>query len=189
MKVNAITLRKGMVIEYNDKLWSVVDSAIRSPGKGTAIIQVEMRDVNFGNKTNVRFATQDIVERVRIDDIDFQFLFANEGTYTFMNVKSYDQIEINEDMIGEKVIPFLQDGMVVSMQVYEGKPLSVTLPEQVTVEIAEAEPVVKGQTASSSYKPAILENGVRVLVPPHIASGTRIVVRTTDLTYVERAKD
>ncbi len=189
MKVNAITLRKGMIIEYNDKLWAVADSEIRSPGKGTAIIQVEMRDVNSGNKTNVRFATQDIVERVRIDDIDFQFLYSNDDTYTFMNVESYDQVEINADLIGEKAIPFLQDGMIVSMQIYEGKPLSMTLPEQITMEIAEAEPVIKGQTASSSYKPAILENGVRVLVPPHIASGTRIVVRTTDLTYVERAKD
>ena len=188
MKVNANTLRKGMVVEYNDKLWTVSDSEIRTPGKGTAIINVEMRDVKSGNKTNVRFATADVVERVRIDETEFQFLYANDGVYTFMNNENYEQIEVSEDIIGDAVA-YLQDGMIVTASMYEGNALSVTLPELVTMTITEADPVVKGQTASSSYKPAILENGVRVLVPPHIESGTRIVVRTTDSTYVERAKD
>lgn len=188
MKVNANTLRKGMIIDHNEKLWVVIDSEIRQPGKGTAIIQVEMRDLDSGNKTNIRFATQDTVERVRVDEVEHQFLYANGDEYTFMNNENYEQVVVSKDLIGDAVV-YLQDGMTVTLQMHEHKPLSVALPEQVVMEIVEAEPVVKGQTASSSYKPAILENGVRVLVPPHVASGTRIVVRTADNTYVERAKD
>lgn len=187
-KVAANTLRKGMVIEYNDKLWVVMENELRSPGKGAAVAQVVMRDIQAGNKMDIRFSTQDMVERVRVDEEEFQFLFANDADYTFMNVETYDQIIVNKEMIGEPAA-FLQDGMVCKVQMSEGKPLSLTLPETVIMTITEADPVVKGQTASSSYKPAVLENGVRVLVPPHIEAGTRIVVRTGDSTYVERAKD
>lgn len=188
MKVAANTLRKGMVIEYNDKLWVVMENELRSPGKGAAVAQVVMRDIIAGNKMDIRFATQDVVERVRVDEEEYQFLYANDGQYTFMNVQNYEQIIVGKDLIGDPAV-FLQDGMICIMQMNEGKALSVTLPETVTMMITEADPVVKGQTASSSYKPAVLENGARVMVPPHIGAGTRIIVRTADSSYVERAKD
>ncbi len=188
MKVAANTLRKGMVVEYNDKLWVVMSNDIRTPGKGASVAQVVMRDIVAGTKTDIRFATQDMVERARVENMDFQFLYMNDGEYTFMNNENYEQIVVNKDVIGEPA-QFLQDGMIVEVQMHEGRALSITLPETVTMAIVEADPVVKGQTASSSYKPAILENGARVLVPPHIETGTRIVVRTEDSSYVERAKD
>ncbi len=188
MKVAANTLRKGMVVEYNDKLWVVMSNDIRTPGKGASVAQVVMRDIVAGTKTDIRFATQDMVERARVENMDFQFLYMNDGEYTFMNNENYEQIVVNQDVIGEPA-QFLQDGMIVEVQMHEGRALSITLPETVTMAIVEADPVVKGQTASSSYKPAILENGARVMVPPHIESGTRIVVRTEDSSYVERAKD
>lgn len=188
MKVAANTLRKGMVIEYNEKLWVIMQNELRSPGKGAAVAQVVMRDIRAGTKMDIRFATQDMVERVRVDEEEYQFLYANENEYTFMHVGNYEQIIVDKDTIGDAAA-FLQDGMVCTAKMYEGKALSVALPELVTMEIVEADPVVKGQTASSSYKPAVLENGVRVMVPPHIESGTRIVVKTEDSSYVERAKD
>lgn len=188
MKVAANTLRKGMVVEYNSKLWVVMENELRSPGKGAAVAQVVMRDIIAGTKMDIRFATQDMVERARVDEEEYQFLFASGDEYTFMNVETYEQITVNKELIGEPAI-FLTDGMVCIAQIHEGKALSITLPEQVTATIVEADPVVKGQTASSSYKPAKLENGARVMVPPHIESGTRIVVRTEDSSYVERAKD
>lgn len=188
MKVSAISLRKGMVVEYNDKLWVVMSNEIRQPGKGASVAQVEMRDISSGIKTNIRFATQDMVERARVEELEYQYLYANENEYTFMNNENYEQIVVNGELIGEQAA-FLQDGMVVIAQMYEGKALSVTLPETIIATIAEADPVVKGQTASSSYKPAVLDNGVRIMVPPHIGTGTRVVVRTEDSSYVERAKD
>ena len=188
MKVTAISLRKGMVVEYNNKLWVVMENEIRQPGKGASVAQVVMRDIQSGTKTDVRFSTQDMVERARVDEEEFQFLYSNDNDYTFMHKENYEQIIISKDLIGDPAA-FLQDGMTVTAQMHEGKALSVTLPETVIMAIAEADPVVKGQTASSSYKPAILENGVRVMVPPHIEAGTRIVVRTADSSYVERAKD
>jgi elongation factor P len=188
MKVAAITLRKGMVVEYNSKLWVVMENEIRQPGKGASVAQVVMRDISSGIKTDVRFSTQDMVERARVDEEEYQFLYSSDNDYTFMNVENYEQIIVAKDLIGDPA-PFLKDGMICMAQMNEGKALSITLPETVTMEIVEADPVVKGQTASSSYKPAVLENGVRVLVPPHIGTGTRIVVRTADATYVERAKD
>lgn len=188
MKVAANTLRKGMVVEYNDKLWVVMSNEIRSPGKGAAVAQVVMRDIMSGTKTDIRFATHDMVERARVEEMDFQFLFANDDECTFMNTDNYEQILVSKELIGDSAV-FLQDGMMVTAQIYEGRALSVTLPETVVMQIVEADPVVKGQTASSSYKPAVLENGARVMVPPHIESGTRIVVRTEDSSYVERAKD
>jgi elongation factor P len=188
MKVTAITLRKGMVVEYNDKLWVVLENEIRQPGKGASVAQVVMRDIAGGVKTDIRFSTQDMVERARVEEMEFQFLFAADDDYTFMNNQSYEQITINRELIGDQAA-FLQDGMIVQAQMYDGRALSVSLPATVTMQIVEADPVVKGQTASSSYKPAKLENGVRVMVPPHIESGTRIVVKPEDASYVERAKD
>lgn len=188
MKVDANTIRKGHVLEHNNKLWVVIRSEIMIPGKGNAIVQIDMKDVRTGIKTNERFRTQESVERVQLQDHEMSFLFASDDQYTFMDQESYEQYIVPADVIGEAAV-YLQDGMICNVQTYEGTPLSVELPTQVTLEIVEADPVVKGQTASSSYKPAKLSNGVRVMVPPFIEAGTRIVVNTTDNSYVERAKD
>ena len=188
MKVNAITLRKGNVIDREGKLWVVQKYEIIQPGKGASVIQVEMRDIRSGNKDNVRYRTQETVERVRLDQDDYQFLFNDGDDYTFMHNTNYEQIMVPKEVIGEPAA-FLQEGMNVVIETFEGEALGVELPDSVTLEIVEAEPVVKGQTATTSYKPAILSNGVKVMVPPHIGAGTRIVVKTEDGSYVERAKD
>lgn len=188
MQVDANTVRKGHVLDYNGKLWAVLKSEIMIPGKGNAVVQVEMRDVRTGVKTNVRFRTQETVERVQLHDHEMQFLFSGGDDYTFMDQTTFEQLTIPKDIIGDPVV-FLQEGMVCNVQTYEGVALSVELPATVVLEITEADPVVKGQTASSSYKPAKLSNGVRVMVPPFIGVGTRIVVNTADSSYIERARD
>ena len=188
MKVNAITIRAGNVLEYEGKLMLVTKTDLIQPGKGNAVIQVEMKDVRTGVKTQNRWRTQETVERARLDEMDMQYLFAEGDLYTFMDTESYEQVTMPRDTIGDPSV-YLQEGMICVVTMHEGNPLSVQLPATVTLEIAEAEPVVKGQTASSSYKPAILENGAKVMVPPHIGVGTRVVVNTTDGSYMERAKD
>ncbi len=188
MQVDANTLRKGHVVDYNGKLWSVMKSEIMIPGKGNAIIQVEMRDVRAGVKTNVRFRTQETIERVQLQEHEMQYLFSAGDDYTFMDQENFEQLTIPKDIIGDPAV-FLTEGMVCKVMTYEGKALSVELPQTVTLELVEADPVVKGQTASSSYKPAKLSNGVRVMVPPFIGAGVRVVVNTSDGSYVERAKD
>jgi elongation factor P len=188
MKVNAITLRPGNVLDYNSKLWVVTKYDIIQPGKGASVIQVEMRDIRTGNKDNVRFRTQETVERVRLDQEDYQYLYAEGDDCTFMNTENYEQVTVNREKIGYPAA-FLQEGMIVVIESFEGEPLGVQLPDSVTVEIVEAEPVVKGQTATTSYKPAIADNGEKIMVPPHIEAGTRVVVKTEDGSYVERAKD
>ncbi|MEM8916988.1 MAG: elongation factor P [Pseudomonadota bacterium] len=188
MKINAINIRPGNVLDYEGKLMLVTKIDIIQPGKGNAVIQVDMRDIRTGTKTNNRWRTQESVERVRLDEAEMQFLFADGDMLTFMDNESYEQITISRDSIGESQI-YLQDGMTCTVTTFEGEPISVVLPQHVTLEVTEAEPVVKGQTASSSFKPAILSNGAKCMVPPHIATGTRIVVSTEDGSYVERAKD
>ncbi len=188
MKVNANTLRAGNVIEHNGKLWVVVKNELSSPGKGAAVAQVEMRDIRTGNKDNVRFRTQETVERVRLEQDAHQYLFADGDDVTFMHNENYEQITINKELIGPPAA-YLQEGMIVEVETYEGEPLGVKLPDTVTMEVVEAEPVVKGQTATTSYKPGVLENGEKVMLPPHIEAGTRVVVKTEDGSYVERAKD
>lgn len=188
MKVNAISLRKGNVIDYNGKLWVIVKNEILQPGKGASVSQIEMRDVRTGNKDNVRFRTQETIEQVRLEQDDYQFLYADDDGYNFMNQETFEQISIPKDVIGYPVV-FLQEGMICEVESFEGEPLNVTLPDTVILEIIEAEPVIKGQTATTSYKPAIVSNGVKVMVPPHVGSGVRIIIRTEDGSYVERAKD
>jgi len=188
MKVAAITLRGGNVVDHEGKLMVVVKNEINQPGKGASVSQVTMRDVRSGNKMEFRFRTQEMVERVRLDQVDSTFLYGDaEAGYTFMSKADYEQMTVSADVVGDQAA-FLQDGMEVEVESYEGRPLSVTLPDTVTLEIVEADPVVKGQTASSSYKPAVLSNGVKVMVPPFIGAGERIIVRTEDASYVERAK-
>ena len=188
MKINGNSIRPGNIIEHQGRLWRAVKTQHTQPGKGGAYLQVELKDIRDGTKLNERFRSSETVEKVRLDEHPYQFLFSAGDEYTFMDQDTFEQITLNSDLIGEPAV-FLQEGMVVNLESYEGSPISVELPETVTMRIVEADAVVKGQTASSSYKPATLENGVRVMVPPHIGSGTRIVVNTADATYVERAKD
>jgi len=187
MKINAIDVKPGNVLEHQGKLWLVVKRELIQPGKGGAFAQIEMRDLRSGNKTNERFRTQETVERVRLDEKEMQFLYFEGDQATFMDSETFEQVTVVKDMIGEPA-DFLAEGMMCQLQVYEGEPMSVTIPQTVIMTVVEADPVVKGQTASSSYKPGKLENGRRVLIPPHVEAGTKIVVNTADGSYVERAK-
>jgi len=189
MKIKGNAIRPGNIIEHKGRLWRATRIQHTQPGKGGAYLQVELKDIRDGTKLNERFRSSEDVDRVRLDQRDFQFLYGEAGgMLTFMDKESYDQITVHEDLVGEPAA-FLQEGMDVTIESYEGSPISVLLPDTVVMTIVEADPVVKGQTASSSYKPAKLENGVRTLVPPHIEAGTRVVVNTADGSYVERAKD
>jgi elongation factor P len=188
MKINGNAIRPGNIIEHQGRLWRATKIQHTQPGKGGAYLQVELKDIRDGTKLNERFRSSETVERVRLDQKKYQFLFSDGGDCTFMDNETYEQITLNIDFIGEDAAKFLQDGMTVMIESYEDSPIGVELPETVTMRIVEADPVVKGQTAASSYKPAVLENGVRVMVPPHIESGTRIVINTADATYVERAR-
>ena len=187
MRIDGSSVRAGMVVEYEGKLWVVTSHEIRTPGNLRSFNQVEFKAIESGVKKNTRLRPDEGIERVTLDQRKFQFLFRDGDALTFMDEENYEQISISADWIGERVA-FLQDGMVVQVELHEGKPIGVKLPDNVTLEIVEADPVVKGQTASSSYKPAKLENGIRVMVPPFITTGEKIVVNTNDLTYVERAK-
>ena len=186
MKINGNAIRPGNIIEHQGRLWRAVKTQHTQPGKGGAYLQVELKDIRDGTKLNERFRSSETVEKVRLDEHPYQFLFSAGDEYTFMDQDTFEQITLNSDLIGEPAV-FLQEGMVVTLESYEGSPISVELPETVTMRIVEADAVVKGQTASSSYKPAVLDNGVKVLVPPHITSGTRIVVDTYSREYVRRA--
>ena len=183
MKISGVDIRPGNILEYEKGIWKVAKTQHTQPGKGGAFMQVEMKNLIDGRKTNVRFRSQDNVERVRLDTKDFQYLYAEGESLVFMDKDNYDQIELPADLLGDAAA-FLQDGMEVSLEMWEDRPISVQLPDQVEATIVEADAVVKGQTASSSFKPALLDNGVRVMVPPHIGSGTRIVVDVYERTYV-----
>lgn len=189
MKIDGNAIRPGNVIEHQGRLWRAVKVQHVKPGKGGAFMQVELKDVRDGTKLNERFRASETVERARLDQKEYQYLFTDGEEITFMDNETYEQVALNIDFVGEDAARFLQDGMVVQIESFEGSPIGVEIPEQIDMDIIEADPVVKGQTASSSYKPAVLENGVRVMVPPHIESGTRITVNTADATYVGRAKD
>jgi elongation factor P len=186
MKISGVDIRPGNIIEFEGGLWRAVKIQHTQPGKGGAYMQVEMKNLVDGRKMNNRFRSDEKVERVRLDTKDFQFLFQDGDLLTFMDKDTYDQITLPADMLGDEVA-FLQDGMDVVLELHEEKPISVQLPDTIEATIVEADAVVKGQTASSSYKPAVLDNGVRVMVPPHIASGTRIVVDVYSKEYVRRA--
>jgi len=186
MKISGVDIRPGNILEYENGLWKVAKIQHTQPGKGGAYMQVEMKNLVDGRKTNVRFRSADTVEKVRLDTKDFQFLFADGDAFVFMDQETYDQINLDAELLGDEAA-FLQDGMQVTLEMYEDRPISVQLPDQIEATIVEADAVVKGQTASSSYKPAILDNGVRVMVPPHISSGTRIVVDVYAREYVRKA--
>jgi elongation factor P len=188
MKINANSIRAGNVIEYKNKLWIVAKTPDHTmPGKGGAFVQVEMKEIKSGTKLNERFRSTETVERVRLDQKTYQYLYMDNDNLTLMDLESFEQILVHSELLGEKVA-FLQDNMQITLESHENDPIHIFLPDTVTVAIENCEPVVKGQTASSSYKPATLENGLRVMVPPFINSGDKIVVKTEDSTYVERAK-
>ena len=188
MKIIANDIRPGTVLEIGGKLFVVLKRETVQPGKGGAFAAVEMKDIRTGTKVVERFRTQETVERAQLDDKEMQFLFMEGDLATFMDQENFEQMAISRDLIGEPA-DFLQEGMVVQVKLHDNVALSVDLPQTVTLKLIEADPVVKGQTASSSYKPGKLENGRRVMLPPFIEPGTRIVVNTADGSYVERAKD
>lgn len=186
MKINGNEIRPGYVIQHKGSLWVAVKCQAVKPGKGGAFNQVEMKNLIDGTKLNERFRASETVERVRLEQKDHQFLYAQGEQLVFMDLDTYEQLEIASDFIGERAA-FLQEGMTVTVESHEGRPIGVSLPDQVTLKVVEAEPVVKGQTASSSYKPAVLENGARVMVPPFISVGEKIVVDTNEISYVRRS--
>ena len=186
-KINGNEIRPGNVIEHDGGLWVAVRTNAVKPGKGGAYNQVELKNLINGTKLNERFRSAETVEKVRLEQKDFSFLYAQEDSLVFMDTESYEQLELQKDFVGERAA-FLQDGMMVTVELYQEKPIGISLPDQVTLTITEADPVVKGQTAASSYKPGKLDNGSRILIPPHIEAGTRVVVNTGDGSYVERAK-
>ena len=188
MKVIASSLRKGNVVEIDGKLYVVLTATNFHPGKGTPTTQVDLRRISDGNKVSERWKTTEQVERAHVDERAYDFLYEDGEGFHFMEPESYEQVVAPADMVGDQKA-YLQEGMRLFLQVFNGVPIAMTLPQRITVEITETEPVVKGQTASSSYKPATVDNGLRVMVPPHIGVGTRIVINTEDNSYVERAKD
>lgn len=187
MKEQAGNIRTGWVIEYNGRQWTVLRTQLIQPGRWCAFIQVEMRSLDSGNKTNHRFSTSETVEKLMSDQKDCQYLYKDGDNLIFMDKETYDQFEIPAEMLGDAEA-FLQDNMDVIVNFIEGKPVGVDLPKNVILTVKETEPYIKGQTVNSSYKPAIMENGVRVMIPPFVTEGERIVVATADCTYVERAK-
>ena len=188
MKVIASSVRKGNVLERDGKLYVVLTASSFHPGKGTPTTQIDMRRISDGVKVSERWKTTEQVERAHVDEEDYDFLYEDAEGFHFMDPRTYDQVMVTPEVIGDAKV-YLQDGLRVSLQTYQEVAISITLPQKMTFEITETEPVVKGQTASSSYKPAIVDNGMRVMVPPHIGVGTRVVINTEDNSYVERAKD
>ncbi len=189
MKINGNAIRPGMIIDHQGRLWRAVKIQHTQPGKGGAYLQVELKEVRGGTKLNERFRSSETVERVRLDQKPFQYLYGDDDTFTFMNTETYDQVTLGVEMIGDDQVPMLQENMDVTIEFHEETPIGVQLPDTVILEVVEADAVVKGQTASSSYKPAVLANGMKVMVPPHIEAGTRVVVNTAERSYVERAKN
>jgi elongation factor P len=185
-KINGNEIRPGMVIEHDGSLWVAVKTVAVKPGKGPAYNQVELKNLIDGRKLNNRFGSDERVEHTKLEPKDFQFLYRQGEALVFMDSDTYEQMELPEDFVGERAA-FLQDGMTVTVEMHDDRPIGIRLPDQVVLAVVEADPVVRGQTAASSYKPARLENGLRIMVPPFITSGERIVVDTNAVTYVRRA--
>jgi len=186
MKINGNEIRTGNVIQHQNGLWVAVKTGAVKPGKGPAYAQVELKNLIDGRKLNERFRASETVERVRLEQKDHTYLYAEGDLLIFMDAESFEQISIPKEMIGERAA-FLQDGMQVVVESHEEKPIGVQMPEHVTLEILETEPTVKGQTASSSYKPSTVDNGLRVMVPPYISVGEKIIVNTETIEFVKRA--
>ncbi|MBS0296677.1 MAG: elongation factor P [Proteobacteria bacterium] len=187
MKINGNAIKPGMVIQHDGGLWVAVKTAHVKPGKGGAFAQVELKNLITGSKLNERFRSDDTVERVTLEQKDYSYLYEQGDSLVFMDQNTYEQIELQKDWVGEERIAFLQDGMQVVIEFHEERPIGLTLPEQVVLEVVETEPTIKGQTASSSYKPSVASNGMRVMIPPYMSAGEKIIVDTTTGEYVRRA--
>ena len=187
LKVNGNTIKPGNVIEHKNGLWVATKTSHVKPGKGGAFAQIELKSLKDGSKLNERFRSSENVEKVILEETPYVFLYKENYSLIFMNNQTFEQISVNIDMIGDQAA-FLQDGMNVIINIYNENPVSIIMPDNCIEEIVEADAVIKGQTVSSSFKPAILKNGVKVMVPGHIEVGTKIVVRPSDCTYVEKAK-
>jgi elongation factor P len=185
MKIGAGEIRVGMLLEYKGDLWQVLKTQHVKPGKGGAFAQIEMKSVNKNTKLNERFRSSESVEKASLDETDFNFLYKDENNYFFMNPKSFEQIEIKKETVGEKG-KLLTENLKVSVNFYNESPISVDLPNQVTCKIESTDVALKGQTVSSSYKPAILDNGLNIQVPPFIESGDQIIVDTRNLEYIKK---
>ena len=185
-KINGNEIRPGNVLEHDSGLWAAVKVNHVKPGKGGAFAQVELKNLRDGRKLNERFRSEDKVERVRLDQKDQQFLYETDGKLVFMDSETFEQTELDADLLGDRR-PFLQDGMTATIEYYGEEALSVSIPQKVTCKVTETEPVVKGQTAANSYKPAILDNGVRIMIPPFVGEGEDIIVNTEMFEYSERA--
>jgi elongation factor P len=186
-KITGVEVRPGTMIEHQGQLWMAVKSQAVKPGKGGAYNQVELKNIENGSKLNERFRSSEMVEEIHLEKKDFQFLYASGEMLTFMDMETFDQIELAADFVGDQAA-FLQDGMKTLVQMHDGKPLGIKLPVQVTLTVTEADPVLRGGTAAPSYKSAVLENGMKIQVPPFIEAGERIVVATEDGSYVRRAE-
>lgn len=186
-KITGNEISPGTLINYEGGLWIAVKTAKVKPGKGGAYNQVELKNITSGTKLNQRFRSDESVDEAILDKKDFQFLYATGDMLTFMDMENYEQIELATDFVGEDQARFLQDGMKTLVQMYGDKPIGIKLPVQVTLTVAEADPVMKGGTAAPSYKTAVLENGLKLQVPPFIGAGEKIVVATEDGSYVRRA--
>ena len=185
MKINASEIRVRMLLEYKDDLWQVLKTQHVKPGKGGAFAQVEMKSVNKNTKLNERFRSSETVEKASLDEINYNFLYEDENNYFFMDLKSFEQIEINKNLVGEKG-KLLSENLGVTVSFYNESPISVELPNQVTCKIKSTDVALKGQTVSSSYKPATLENGLNIQVPPFIESGDEVVIDTRSLEYIKK---
>ncbi len=185
MKINATEIRVGMILEYKNDLWEVLKTQHVKPGKGGAFNQVEMKSVNKGTKLNERFRSSDTVEKASLEEINFNYLYEDEMKYYFINQKSFEQISLKKEIVGEKG-KFLKEELEVKISLYEDKPISVEMPKQINCKIESTDAALKGQTVSSSYKPAVLENGVKIQVPPFIESGDEIVVDTRSIEYIKK---
>lgn len=189
MKINGNSIKVGNIIEHKGQLWIAVKTQHTQPGKGGAYLQVELKNVRDGTKLNERFRSSESVERARVDEEQYQFLFSDGDMHTFMHPETFEQITLTSDSMDNKTIKYLKEGIFFTLGLYENEVISASPPDTMVLQVVEADSVVKGQTASSSYKPSILENGMRLLVPPHILPGTKVVVKTEDDTYLERYKE
>ena len=185
MKINANEIRVGMLLEYKNYLWQVLKTQHVKPGKGGAFAQIEMKNVNKNTKLNERFRSSETVEKASVEEINFNFLYENENNYFFMNPKSFEQVEIKKSIIGEKG-KLLTENLEVSVSFFNESPISIELPNQVNCKVSSTDVALKGQTVSSSYKPAILDNGLNIQVPPFIESGDEIVIDTRNLEYIKK---
>ena len=188
MKIDGNQIKIGNFLEINNKLWRVTKTQHTQPGKGGTYLQVEMKELKEGTKTNERFRSSESVERAILDEKECQYLYSDNDKFYFMDNKNYEQIEINNDIITEIQSKFLKENEIITIQFYESQPVSIILPDHITFEVIEADAVVKGQTSTSSYKPALLEKNIKTSVPPFIEVGDLIVINTSDLSYVEKAK-